>query len=660
MKVFFCVFCACFLSVNVAVAQSQYELQPPELRKAIEQWQVNCQRASFNALIYNKMQFGFDLPSTSDAALYDSIGQRFIDYYRTNDLMVIETAYQHSLDVQGQVNERIITQQAKGLNSEELYILSTQFQPFLFSEPLIVVGKSSYINPISKNGLGYYQFFLKSKRVDSLGDTIACYGFANEKDAVNRALEGVVDVNLQTSVLQGVILQNDIDADSLHFDLQLSFVKIDEQTIRPDVMQCSLKMPNRITKLEFPIVGQGKSQVTMVEGGMLSVGQSIDSQKDIEKSLSDDEQLTKMQKQLLDGYLPGGVIRVDYRKLIDYTNYEGLKLGIGLWTGDSISKRISAGGFFVHSFKRVDNNMGAGIKAKLSKTGSSLVSFHWSDAFGATGVVSFLNGYKPLSAEAFGRFLTSTMDRVVDYQLAGETNLAAHLKGRLNVRYADVSPQMHYRYVLQNDEVEQSFHQNEMTAQFCWQPQIFDNQRTTTGFFLNFSYGTAKQIEVEPYRRTEVQIQLSNRFYSRGTTSLRITAGQINGKIPTTLYYSSLGTMADWGIDIPYLFNTMKMNEFAADRLLLLNLRHEHQLSIGERFRPCLAFTQNLGYGDVDASGLATFNRGFWESGLAFNNLLHLGIFQYGCSFHYRYGCYRLPDFGQNFVFKFNIGIDAF
>jgi len=660
MKFFFCVFSICLLLVNVAVAQSRYEIQPPELRKAIEQWQANCQNDTSNSLIYNKMQFQFELPS--DASVYDSIGQRFINYYRTNDLMVVETAYQRSRNAQGLVCEQVITQQSKGLNSEALYNLSTQFQPFIFSEPLLEIGKSSYVNPISKEGLGYYQFFLKSKRIDSLGDTIACYGFTNEKDAGNRALEGIVDVNLQTSVLQCVVLQNDIDADSLHFELQLSFAKIDEQTIRPDVMQCSLKMPNRITKFDFPIVGQGKSQVSGIEGDVvLSSTEGADSLQVVnDQKHQDEEQLTKMQKQLLDGYLPGGVIRVDYRKLIDYTNYEGWKLGVGLWTGDSISQRISAGGFFVHSFKRVDNNIGAGIKAKLSKSGNSLVSFHWSDAFGATGVVSFLNGYKPLSAEAFGRFLTSTMDRVVDYQLAGETNLALRLKGKVNLRYADVSPQMHYRYVIQDDVVEQPFRQNEIMTQFCWRPQVFDNQNVTTAFFLNFSYGTTNLNEVEPYRRTEVQMQLSNRFYSRGTTFLRITAGQINGKIPTTLYYSSFGTMADWGIDIPYMFNTMKMNEFAADRLLLLNLRHEHQLSIGERFKPCLAFTQNLGYGDVDASGLATFNRGFFESGLAFNNLLHLGIFQYGCSFHYRYGAYRLPDFGQNFVFKFNIGIDAF
>jgi hypothetical protein len=576
--------------------------------------------------------------------------------------MVVEMAYQRSRNVQGQVHEQVITQQSKGLNSEALYNLATQFQPFIFSEPLIEVGKSSYINPISNEGLGYYHFVLKSKRVDSLGDTIACYGFTNEKGVVNCVFEGAVDVNLQTSVLQCIVLKNGIDADSLHFELKLSFTNIDEQTIRPDVMQCALKMPNRITKLDFPFVGQGNSQVSSIEGiGVLSFAEDADSlQNANDRKRQDDEQLTKMQKQLLDGYLPGGVIRVDYRKLIDYTNYEGLKLGIGLWTGDSISKRISAGGFFVHSFKRVDNNMGAGIKAKLSKTGNSIVSLHWSDAFGATGTVSFLEGYMPLSAEAFGRFLTSTMDRVVDYQFAAESNLAKHLKGRLNLRYADVSPQMHYRYVIQADVVEQSFRQNEIMTQICWRPQVFDNKNITTAFLLNFSYGTTNQSEVEPYHRTEFQMQLSNHFYSLGTTILRITAGQINGKIPTTLYYSSFGTMADWGIDIPYMFNTMKMNEFAADRLLLLNLRHEHQLSMGERFKPCLAFTQNLGYGDVDASGLATFNRGFLESGLAFNNLLHLGIFQYGCSFHYRYGNYRLPDFGQNFVFKFNIGIDAF
>jgi hypothetical protein len=60
---------------------------------------------------------------------------------------------------------------------------------------------------------------------------------------------------------------------------------------------------------------------------------------------------SKITEVIATGNIPLGPMNLDYKKLIGYNNYEGLRLGLGLSTNQKIGSFYSLGGHFSYGFK---------------------------------------------------------------------------------------------------------------------------------------------------------------------------------------------------------------------------------------------------------------------------------------------------------------------
>lgn len=71
-------------------------------------------------------------------------------------------------------------------------------------------------------------------------------------------------------------------------------------------------------------------------------------------SVSKEENLEgklKTLQSLLQGKIPLGYFQADILRLVNFRDYEGFRLGIGLETSDKLSTRFRVGGYFAYGFK---------------------------------------------------------------------------------------------------------------------------------------------------------------------------------------------------------------------------------------------------------------------------------------------------------------------
>jgi hypothetical protein len=107
-------------------------------------------------------------------------------------------------------------------------------------------------------------------------------------------------------------------------------------------------------------------------------------------------------------------------------------------------------------------------------------------------------------------------------------------------------------------------------------------------------------------------------------------------------------------------FETMYFNEFFSDRFITIQTKHFFKrFQFGQRFRPQLVLITRHAIGDMNNinrhQGIEfnTLDQIFNESGFEINKIL----FGFGLSFAYRYGAYHLPEFEDNFSFKFTFNL---
>lgn len=107
-------------------------------------------------------------------------------------------------------------------------------------------------------------------------------------------------------------------------------------------------------------------------------------------------------------------------------------------------------------------------------------------------------------------------------------------------------------------------------------------------------------------------------------------------------------------------FETMYFNEFFSDKFTTFQFKHFLKpFKFSEWFKPQLVLISRFALGDMNSierhQGIDfnTLNHLYSESGFEINKIL----FGFGLSFAYRYGAYHLPEFADNFAFKFTFNL---
>lgn len=655
---------------------------------------------NYSCLVYHKMTFDFHVPEETPDS--DSIVHKIIEFSKDHHLLLMESVSEKKHLAPDKNKEKVISGRVSGFKDPSLAVLPSQLQPFGFYSDYISLLDTEFLNPASVKGLKNYIFILEDTIVEK-GDSLFYISFLTKKDVNIKPLSGSFHIHKNTYGIKNIKVSSKIPETPFQLDIIERYQRIENTQWFPAEMgsQLTIHANSGINSMPYPLVGKSKSIVTAVDldpdlnpkefssvvfeddmhsdtTGLemlryepLTRGDSatyhlIDSMGQANKL----DNIIKLQKNLIKGYLAAGPLRIDINKMIGYNKFEGLKLGLGLWTGPDLTGDFSLGGYYNHAFKSKKNNYGGGIKWNPEMNSQTGISITYNNDMLPTGNFSFHKGKLMNMETLLKNYSVTTMDREKKVMASAESRIRGPLSGKVFFSHSEVEPLRIYNFTPDATIPSEPFTNIEYGINLRW---AYKEKISKTAFgilpypslgpkvWVNYIRGTQKKDELsDSYTKIESQIEKTFRTGPAARTSLRITGGWIDGWNTPSNLYSFFGTYDPFSIEIPFMFATMAPNEFAADRFFLTFLKHEIPLRQNKpgSFKPELKLISKAGWGDVtetDGASYNTFNKGYFESGVLLDNLFNALFIKYGLGVHYHYGPYKKEKELDNWSFRISI-----
>lgn len=681
---------------------------------------------SYNkALLFNEQNKPKETLSfeTNDEILADSLAAS--DSLPKNKLpfyfFMMESVTERNFIFPDKDQETVLGTRVSGFQHPSFAPLTTAMQPFSFYQDLIFILDKEYINPISPGSINRYEFRLEDTLFSKRGehtetDSIFVISFFPRKGKNFDALKGILYINSHGYAVQ-YVLAEPANKGLMDLKFEQKYEWVADTQWFPVQLNFELKL-NPYNEGWFTL--QGKSYLNNIEVRPQDLRKrdiglnSVDMLKDASKRPEDfwekyrNQPLTEKElntyrlidslgkafnmdgllsfsQELPNGMLPIGPLSVDISKLMNYNPFEKFRLGLGLYTGTKISKRIIFGGYFGYGFGDKRWKYGGDFIAHIApKKDFSLELIYRNEVaepaplFDRTGLLSTF----VTPNETFARrYVLTRMDYQQRLELGLHFRLFRYMQIHPFINATEISPGYDY-YFLNNDGVNvDRFRLVQVGAQIRWTYKEkyadFNGRRTKVesrwpALYLSYIQGlklpTWGNIE---YKKLTVGLEANFFIKGLGRTQLDIQSGWIDRAVPFSLLFNGRGSRNGYfGLFNRSTFQTMDLTEFYSDRFVYGFLVHNFgPLPFkSKKFRPEPKIIQGVGFGTLSAPSrhrlvdFKTMEKGYFESGIMFDNLLkmnmsnmaYLGL---GVGAFYRYGAYHLPKGIDNWAFKIGLSL---
>ena len=685
---------------------------------------------SFRYQSYNKAILFNELnkPKETDSLLVNGVDfEPFLQAQDTTPIkelpfyfFMMESVTSRSYKFPDKDQELVLGTRVSGFQHPSFAHLATALQPFSFYQDLIIILDKEFINPISPGSINRYEFRLEdtlySQRPERESpDSIFVISFFPRSGKNFDALKGILYINSNNFAVQ-YVLAEPANKSLIDLKFEQKYEWIDNQQWFPVQLNFELLFsPNG--GVEFTLQGKsylkaielappnlknkdfGLNNVDLVDKAddrdeafweahrpssltikELNTYQFIDS---LGKAIKMD-QLLNFSQELPKGMLPIGPINLDLRKLLNYNAFEKLRLGLGLYTGTKISKRLIFGGYFGYGFGDKAWKYGGDFIAHIApKKDFSLEIFYRNEVaepaplFDKTGTLATLT----TPVETFARkFVLNRMDYQQRLEFGLHFRLFRHIQVHPFINATEINPGYDYQF-LNNEGLSISRFRliqaglqlriayNEKYADFNGQRAKLKDSPWPV-LYLSYIQG----LDVPTfgdivYKKATAGLESNFFIKGLGRTRIDIQAGWIDRAVPFSLLFNGRGSKNGLlSLFNRSTFQTMGLTEFYSDRFVYGFLTHNFgPLPIKSKvFRPEPRICQGVGFGTLPSKNrhsLVDFNtmeKGFYESGLMLDNLLrmkmsniaYLGL---GVGVFYRYGPYQLAKGIDNWAFKFGL-----
>jgi len=387
--------------------------------------------------------------------------------------------------------------------------------------------------------------------------------------------------------------------------------------------------------------------------------------------------LAKLLPKLMVGRIPAKWVDIDINSIYNYNNYEGSRIGLGLYTNEKVSKIVSVGGFAGYGFRDEKLKYGGQLVFDLNKYHELQLKLSYQNNLKEVGS-EITNGYSGISlSEYFRSYMGSRFDNDIQKKIELSFRTLRFLKVTTALSLNEFSPTYAYSYKGSNlthyqaDEIQ-------IAAKYAYGEELetFGNQRVVNysgNPIFNLTYKRGLNLfnkNSYQYNRVEATIDFTAYNGRIGQSNFRLASGFIDSSLPYGLLFTGEGSKSS---DVPLLvnncFQTMSPYEFLSDKYVHLFYSHNFgSLLINtKRFKPQFIIVQNSGWGALNNASyqgidFKTKEKVYLESGLIINNIIkfnYLNMFylNFGIGGFYRYGYYGSDSFTDNLALKLSMSI---
>ncbi len=656
-----------------------------------------------------------DAPKQADSIIViaDSSRVEMEEFLEKNHLFLMEFVSQREFMHPDKNRETVTASKVSGFNDPSFTLLASQIQSFSFYDELFMIWDRKYLNPISRGSTRKYLFIIEDTMYTEQKDTMFVISFRPLKGKNFDGLSGILHINSNGYAIQNVIAEASETKTIFRVRIQQKYDHIDNEQWFPVQLNTDIILsPDNAEANGIPItlVGIGKSYLSDIrlnpelrkrDFSHIELEINDDAHKKDEKywlqhrmspltrkdtntyllidSIGKAENLDRSLKLLetfASGYIPAGFLNIDYRSIINWNQYEGFRLGAAVVTNDKISRRFQIGGKFAYGTRDKEFKYGGHLRLNLNRRKDAFLIFRYNKDVIETAGWEFIEKPPITSSEVFRSFLIANKDKIEGKSVELQFPVLRYLKINtfLNQNVRQVTSD--YRYSTNTPEGPQladRFHITEtgVMLKYAHKEKFLETprgNRLSLGsnypvIYANLHIGIP--VLGGEYEYTKLEGKISKTFITKslGDTKLALTGGWVDRSLPYPLLYAGAGSYGVFTIESENSFATMRLNEFVSDRFASIHFQQDFGklLFKKNKFQPGIVLAASAGYGRMAYNGnhvnlvQKTYENGYYESGILFNNLLRQWIFGYGLGVFYRFGSYALPKTIDNFAFKFTI-----
>ncbi len=680
------------------------------VRNAIRHKSVNNPNRydSYRYVSYNKntITYNFDIDTAMSAADSAAI---LADLQNAEEkhLLVIESVTRKFYTSPNRHSEEVIGTQISGFENPNIATIPDGIQHFGFYDDYMRLLNKEYLNPIASGFENRYVFYLTDTVVHEGGmDTTFMMDYFPTQGANFEGFEGVIHINTDGWAIEYVTAEP-WDKGKISLSMEQRYTKMTGGHWFPAELNFELEL-ERFPFRKNGAIMIGKTyldsvyvnvpvpedkfdhvQVEMRENAGL-VGEDFWERRRAEMLTPKEIETVRHMDSIGERYNLGGVMRstrhayrgflalgpinLDMKRLIASSRYEGLRLGMGVYTNEQMNKYVSGGGYIGYGFNDQAFKYGGELKLNLSLENDTWFRYQYKNDVRGPGVVGINYWERTSFAE---QFYNVRMDRIESHEVLLRSRAFTYHIFEVGAKNFTLEPTYNYGFVDDNGDVSTFYRFSEINFGWRWvqEEKIIANygQRITMGsrtypaIRLDYSRGISGVLEGDfDYNKIELGIQFDRFTKNLGRTLVSFEGGYVDRPLPIGMNFGARPSYsASFSVVVPNTFQAMRFNEFFNSRYAAMYFMHDFRslLLRSGWFKPEIRFFQGVGFGMLDNqerhlnTGIKDMRYGYYETGIALDNLIrintfNMGYFGIGVGGFYRYGPYTWPELWDNFTLK--------
>lgn len=619
------------------------------------------------------------------------------DYY----VFVMEAVTKRKFLPPSYSNEEVIATKASGFKNPYFASLATEIQPFGFYNEYFELLDNHFLNPISNNAISQYDYVLEDT-FDESNHQIHLISFKPKPNKNFEGLKGFMYIHTNGFAIKNIVAEP-FDDMKLKIKIQQQYAFLDNKHWFPQELNYEFKA-NAGVKVDGKtyikeVVFNPELKARDFSAIQLSYSKDAPKQSDdfwakyrqTDLSLAELEtyrlidslgqknkfdRILDITNKLSTGNIGYGKFDFPINRFFNYNDYEGLRLGIGLYTNEKFIDFMRIGGYVGYGIKDKQFKYGADLNFILNKKNETTLALIYSKDLREIGQQGLARPNDFLGID-LRNFMASQMDFVNAYTVEFKSRINKFLTAKLNVSHQNIDPL--YNSLLENQiDLYNPYNLTTINTQFrfAFFEKIIDNffSQTNLGskypvILIDYTKGLNSNFQSD-FEFNKIELKLSHHFYTNrfGKTTYAIQAGIIDEALPTGLLFTGEGS---FNKNYPYVINnhfqTMLPYEFISDRYIHLFFKHDigSLLFKSKSFSPGFILHHNVGWGDLVNkpqfnNGFNIKNKIFMESGVELTkllkiNYLDIGYLGLGAGVFYRHNPYQFEQMKDNFAFKLNM-----